>query len=231
MSFMLYEQAIRKVGYAVGYLQSTDWASTWQRSDGKPVALPATPKTIDIVDGTATVDRLANFRPGNIAVDPQGVPWLIYCSMDRQPFETWVARPDSETGWRKISLLPAIKKKWPNRTVKTPGSIVFGRDGTMYVVVTTVNSNVKDETAHWGHPSAEVVLLVSKNRGHSFSVFGISPPDASVPNWLPNLERPTSYEPVDVPSLIYTHGQRGKTNKQIMSNEVVWCDLASLLAQ
>jgi len=231
MSFMLYEQAIRKVGYAVGYLRTTDWASTWQRSDGKPVALPATPKTIDIVDGTSTVDGPMNFRPGNIAVDPQGVPWLIYCRMDRQPFETWVARPDPETGWQKISLLPAIQKKWPDRAVKTPGSIVFGRDGTMYVVVTTVNSNVKDETALWGHPSAEVVLLVSKDQGHTFSVFQISPPDSSVPNWLPNLERPTGHQPVDMPSLIYTHGHRGKTNKQIMSNEVVWCDLASLTAR
>lgn len=108
LSFMLYEQAIREVGYAVGYLQSTDWANTWQRSDGKPVVLPATPKTIDIVDGTATVDGPTNFRPGNIAVDLQGVPWLIYCRMDRQPFETWITRPDTETGWQKISLLPAI---------------------------------------------------------------------------------------------------------------------------
>lgn len=151
--------------------------------------------------------------------------------MDRQPFEAWIARPDPETGWQKISLLPAIQKKWPDRGVKTPGSIVFGRDGTMYVVVTTVNSNIKNETALWGHPSAEVVLLVSKDQGHAFSVFEISPSNPSVPNWLPNLERPTSYEPVDVPSLIYTHGHRGKTNKQIMSNKVIWCDLASLTSR
>ena len=103
--------------------------------------------------------------------------------------------------------------------------------GCSHLTLTTVNSNVKDETEHWGHPSAEVFLLVSKNRGYTFSVFGISPPDSSVPNWLPNLERPTRHQAVKLPSLIYRHGHRGKTNKQIMSNEVVWCDLASLLAQ
>ncbi len=229
MSFMLYEQAIRKVGYAVGYLRSTDQARAWQRSDGTPVALPATPKTIDIVAGAATVDGPANFRPGNIAVDPDGVPWLIYCRMDRQPFETWIARSDSTTGWHEISLLAAIQQKWPEQAVKTPGSIVFGRDGTMYVVVTTVESSIEDDTALWGHPSAEVALLVSKDQGRTFEVFGISAPDPSVPNWLPNLERPTGQQPVGFPSLIYTHGLKGENNKEIMGNEVVWSDPAGLL--
>ena len=231
MSFMLYEQAIKEVGYAVGYLQTTDWTNTWQHSNGKQVVLPATPKTIDIVDGTSSVVGSMNFRPGNIALDPQGVPWLIYSRMDRQPFETWVTKAKPVTGWQKIPLLPAIQKKWPDRAVKTPGSILFGRDGTMYVVVTTVDSNVKDETALWGHPSAEIVLLVSKDKGQTFSVFQVSSPDPSVPNWLPNLERPTGHKPVDMPSLIYTHGHRGENNKEIMSNEVIWCDLNHLLAQ
>ena len=231
MSFMLYEQAIRKVGYAVGYLRSTDRAVSWQRSDGTPVALPATPETIDIVAGVATFDGPANFRPGNIAVDPNGVPWLIYCRMDRQPFETWIARPDPQTRWHNISLLAAIQRQWPDRAVKTPGSIVFGRDGTMYVVVTTVDKSVEDESAQWGHPSAEIALLISKDQGRTFEAFETSPPDPSVPNWLPNLERPTCPRSVDVPSLIYTHGLKGENNKETMSNHVVWCDLTALLAR
>jgi hypothetical protein len=227
MSFMLYEQTLKKVGYAVGYLRSTDKGHTWQRSDGAPVDLPATPETIDVVAGARTADGPANFRPGNIAVY-RGVPWLIYCRMDRQPFETWIARPDGGGRWRSISLLPSIRQRWPDRAVKTPGSIVFGRDGTMYVAVTTVDKSVEDESAQWGHPSAEIALLVSDDLGRSFKVFGISSPDPLAPNWLPNLERPTGPQPVDVPALIYTHGLRGKINKEIMSNEVIWCDPASL---
>ncbi|UCF17817.1 MAG: BNR-4 repeat-containing protein [Phycisphaerales bacterium] len=227
MSFMLYEQSMKKVGYAVGYLRSTDKGHTWQRSDGTPVDLPATPKTIDIVAGARNADGPANFRPGNIAVAPDGVPWLIYCRMDSQPFETWIARPDGSGGWRSISLLPSIKKRWPDRGVKTPGSIVFDRDGVMYTAVTTVDKRVEDESAQWGHPSAEIALLVSNDRGHTFEVFGISSTDPSVPNWLPNLERPTGPQPVGVPALIYTHGLRGLSNKEIMSNEVIWCDPAS----
>jgi len=229
MSFMLYEQDLKKVGYAVGYLRSSDTGHTWQRSDGTPVDLPATPRTIDIVAGATTPDGPANFRPGNIAVDANGIPWLIYCRMDRQPFGTWIATPDSNGGWRRISLLPAIQRQWPGRAVKTPGSIVFGNDGTMYVAVTTVDKSVEDESAQWGHPSAEIALLVSHDRGRSFDVFAVSLTDPSAPNWLPNLERPTSPRSVDVPALIYTHGLRGTTNKDIMSNEVIWCDPAALL--
>lgn len=228
MSFMLYEQSIKKVGYAVGYLRSTNKGQTWQRSDGTPVDLPATPETIDIVAGARTVDGPANFRPGNIAVDRDGVPWLIYCRMDRQPFDTWITRPDGNGGWRSISLLLAIQRQWPDRAVKTPGSIVFGRDGTMYVAVTTVDKSIEGEPAQWGHPSAEIALLISKDQGRTFEAFGISSPETLAPNWLPNLERPTSSQSVGVPSLIYTHGLRGQNNKEIMSNEVIWCDPASL---
>ena len=231
MSFMLYEQAMRKVGYAVGYLRSKDRGISWKCSGGTSVALPATPETIDIVAGAATVNGPANFRPGNIAVDSDGVPWLIYCRMDRRPFETWIARPDLQRRWHDISLLAAVQREWPGRGVKTPGSIVFGADGTMYVAVTTVDSSIEDETAQWGHPSAEIALLVSGDQGRTFEVFGISSADPTAPNWLPNLERPTTQQPVGIPSLIYTHGLRGKTNKDIMSNHVVWCDLEDLLAQ
>lgn len=101
----------------------------------------------------------------------------------------------------------------------------------MYVVVTTVQSGTGDELAFWGHPSAEVALLVSKDRGRTFSVFEVSCADDSAANWLPNLERPTRSETIKVPALIYTHGPRGKTNKDIMSNEVIWCDMASLPAK
>jgi hypothetical protein len=229
MSFMLFEKALKEVGYAIGYLRSPDAGKSWQRSDGKSVTLPATPATIEIVAGSTKVEGPTNFRPGNIALDPDGVPWVVYSRIDREPFEAWVAGLTVEGMWRKISLLPVIKRKWKDRGVKTPGSIVFGRDGTMYVVVTTVKSGTGDDLAFWGHPTAEVALLVSKDRGRTFRLFGISKVDDSAANWLPNLERPTRSEPIKVPALIYTHGPRGKTNKDILSNEVVWCDVAVLL--
>jgi hypothetical protein len=230
-SFMLYEQKLGDVGYAIGYLRSRDGGQTWERSDGQAVALPATPRTIEIVDGSAVPNGEVNFRPGNIAVDRMGVPWIVYSRLDRQPYQAWIATLTSDCTWRKISVLAAIQQKWKTRGVKTPGCITFDKRGVMYVAATTVRSDVASGDAMWGHSSAEVAVLVSEDAGATFEVFEVSEPDASVPNWLPNLQRPTRHQPVDVPSLIYTHGHRGKTNRQIMSNEVVWCDLRDLVGQ
>jgi len=226
MSFMAYEGE-KGPGYAIGYWRSRDRGKTWERSDGAKVQLPATPATIEIVEGVQEPKTPMNLRPGNVAIDQHGTPWIIYSRLDRQPFETWLAYL-SDGKWQTISLLPTIQEKLPQRTVKTPGEIMFDRDGIMYVTVTTVDANASAAQSYWGHQSAEVVLLVSKDSGRTFETFTISPPDAAVPNWLPSLERPTRHIPIGIPSLMYTHGHRGDKNTQIVSNEVVWYDVSEL---
>ena len=232
ITFMVFEDVLAPVGYAIGYMRSPDAGKSWQRSDGERLTLPATPATIDIVDGSRTVEGPAFFSPGNITLGPDGVPWLFYSRIDRDPFQAWVARLTTEGKWRKIPLLPVIQRKWKDRGVAT-GCMAFGRDGTMYVAVTTAKSGTGDRYAYWGHKSAEVALLVSKDRGRTFNVSEVSSADDSAPNWLPNIERPTSArsEPIKIPALIYTHGPRGKASEEILSNKVIWCDIASLIAK
>ena len=111
----------------------------------------------------------------------------------------------------------------------TPGQIVFDRNGTMYVTLTTVRAEASVEQGYWGHQSAEVALLVSKDLGRTFDAFAVSPIDDSVPNWLPSLERPTRHLPIGPPTLIYTHGSAGGNNRQTMANKVIWHDLVSIV--
>ena len=190
LAFNLFEDAVGQRGYAIGYLRSPDAGNTWQRSDGQKVTLPATPATIDIVDGSRTAEGPMNIFPGNIALDPDGVPWVFYARLDRDPYEAWVTRLTAEGQWQKIPLLPVIQRKWKDRGVPT-GCMTFGRDGTMYVAVTTAKSGTGERYAYWGHLSAEVALLVSKDRGRTFNLFasghlacgahqGILPADAIV---------------------------------------------------
>ena len=229
MSFMIYEQKLADLGYAVGYLCSPDGGRTWQRADGAPLNLPATPATIDLVAGTREPAGPANFRPGNVAVDDTGAPWILYARLDRQPFETWVATPAPAGTWNRRPLLPAVQETWPGRSVKTPGNVAFTSDGTMYAAITTVDTGIEPKPAMWGHPSAETALLVSHDRGRTFRTFVVSTFDDDVPNWLVNLEKPTRHMLTPIPSMIYTHGLKGRTNKDIMSNDVIWCDVASLV--
>ncbi len=229
MSFMIYEDRPEGIGYAVGYLRSPDSGKTWERSDGTEVSLPATPTTMDVVEAAPSSESPLNMRVGCIAVDPSGVPWFIYSRLDRQPFESWLAHPNGEGGWTKQSILPAAQDQWPDRGVQTPGEIVFDRDGVMYVAVTTVLTDRDAEGLFWGAGSDEIGLFVSRDRGQSFQVYQVSRPDSETPNWLPNMERPTTPDPIGVPGLIYTHGQRGETNKDILSNDVFWCDVGELI--
>ena len=94
--------------------------------------------------------------------------------------------------------------------------------------MTTVHAETSVEPAYWGHQSAEVVLLCSDDRGRTFHVLPVSPPDDQVPNWLPSLECLTGHSLAGVPSMIYTHGHRGSNNREIVSNDVFWCDLKTL---
>lgn len=231
-SFMIYEGYPKGIGYAVCYLQSPDGGKTWQKSDGMKISLPATPDTVEIVAGNTKPIGSANYRPGNIAIDPEGKAWLIYSRQDIHPMETWITRSDGKGRWRKTALLPLVQKKWPDRGVKTPGSICFDQKGNLYATVTTISDRNETDTANaawWGHPSAEVGLFVSKDFGKTYSVYGVSKADAATPNWLPHLERPTRNELLTRPCLIYTHGDRGQNNQEILSNEVFWCDIAGLL--
>ena len=62
----------------------------------------------------------------------------------------------------------------------------------------------------WADPTNEIVLFVSHDLGDTFSVQKISPGEPGVSNWLPSLERQAGHNRVDVPQLLYTHGEKGE---------------------
>jgi hypothetical protein len=228
MGFMIYERDPHESGYAIGYMRTQDGGETWEKADGTKIPIPASPSTIDLIDGSSSPQTEPNFRPGSIAVDPKGTPWMIYSQLHEQPFNTWLAHPNENGDWMKQELLPVIRTRWPNRSVQTPGCIAFDQKGTLYLALTTVNSDQKGKAAFWGHPTDEVIALVSDNQGESFEQFQISLPDPQIPNWLPNLQRPTRPTLLkNPPSLLFTQGPRGETNKDILSNKVYWCELSN----
>jgi hypothetical protein len=103
-----------------------------------------------------------------------------------------------------------------------PGGISFSRDGRMFIVLTMVQPGLTDEKKIWGNPGCEVVRLESSDGGKQFKAVMVSGLDPQVPHWLPNLERPTGFNLIDRPGIIYTAGARGDKNTQIVSNKVYW---------
>ena len=220
MGFQVLEDDLGDHGYAIGYLQSRDKGKSWQKYDGQNVALPASAGTVDLIEHEKAGRGTLNLRAGTIAVDDEGVPWIMFSHIENQPFNAFLAFPGGNGSWKKISLLPHIQKHLPGRGVQTPGSIVFDRKGTMYVSATTIDASRTGKGAFWGDPTNEVVLLVSEDKGKTIRVISVSPPDLSIPNWLPNIERPTTIDPIRIPLLMYTHGHKGSSPKQMLSNDV-----------
>ena len=104
------------------------------------------------------------------------------------------------------------------------GAIHIAPDGRIFIVLALMKPETVSEE-NWAHKSAEIVGLQAPDIGGKFSVDLLSKPDMTVPHWLPNLERPTGHNRIDVPSVMYTTGVAGEGCNDILSNTVYWMDM------
>lgn len=190
-----------KGGKSAGYMKSTDGGKTWTDTKGRKLNLPVTPKTAELIEHGPKLDM----RVGNIALDANGRPWLPVIHMEHAPFWVTLWHHDG-SAWRATPLRPWIDKTIGEGQHAYGATMTFGGDGTMYIALALM---AKGEI--WGDISSEIALLTSTDGGKTFTGRMISPPDPTIPNWLPSIERPTGHHRVDVPWLMYTHGHRRST--------------------
>ena len=187
-------------GKSLGYLCSRDGGRTWEAADGEAVNLPATPKTNCFIEQGPKLDM----RIGGLVVDATGRPWLTAVHLAKRPRSLTLWHHDGSR-WRARDLLVDVRKRLPGRGL-VGGVLTFDRRGTLYVAATVLGGRAK---TYWGHPSLEVVVLTSRDRGKTFAVTPVSKADPARPNWLANIEKPFGPRPIGVPSLMYTHGGPG----------------------
>ena len=205
--------------HTIGYLYSDDFGKTWKRSDGQRVELPATAETVtNIAHGRDQAKP--NFGSGAIAVDSKNRPHILYCSAVDGMHCVYLASLVGSGEWRTRKLTE-IQEVYPGWQSTIAGGMCISSDGTIHALIQIAKCDVKDM---WGHPSMEIVRLTSRDQGKSFKIAMASQPNPVVPNWLPNIERPTGFNRVDNPSFIYTGGQAGEGCSDILSNDVVWVE-------
>lgn len=103
-------------------------------------------------------------------------------------------------------IITAVQATYPEHQIGQSGSMSIDASGRLYVAL-----EAQESPGGWGHPSAEVVLLSSDDRGASFELLPISPGDPTKPCWLASLERPFGARPIaGTPSLVYTRGGPGE---------------------
>jgi hypothetical protein len=202
-------------GTHVGYLRSRDGGSTWETAAGLPVELPATPRTPCFIEQGTELDM----RVGNVAVDSRNRPWLTVVHLEKAPRS--VSLWHLEDGrWKSRDLRQAVQTEHRHRGL-VDATMTFDRNDVMYVACTTQEGEARE---YWGHPELETALLTSTDGGATFDCVPLSERDPRLPNWLPSIERPFGPRPIDVPSLIYTHGDKGEygRNKEGRPTEVLF---------
>jgi len=203
-------------GKAAGYLRSRDGGSTWETAAGKSLELPATLSSPCFLEQDAGFDM----RVGNVAVDAEGHPWLTVSHGEAKPTSVTLWHHDG-VKWIARPLLPEVAVTFPGKQMAWHGCLTFDGAGTLYVAAVR-----EDPPGGWGHPSQEVVLLTSRDRGVTFDVTQLSATDPAFPSWLPNLERPFGAKPLArPPGLLYTHGGPGAGVTEGAATEVVFVRL------
>ncbi|QDS98821.1 BNR-4 repeat-containing protein [Adhaeretor mobilis] len=215
-------------GYEIGYMKSTDFGQTWRTSIGTSLSLPATKATVDVIESIdpslrSSYGSASALRAGSIAVDSHNVPYVVYNTLGPDgstPLQAWIATANGHGGWEKTSLnekLDALPEGWG---LGVPGGISFTEDGRMALVLTAYESGLS-----WGTPGTEVIGAVSDDGGATFTSKFISTIDPDTPNWMPSIERATGFNNLDSVAVLYTSGEKGSDNHEIISNQVIFQQL------
>jgi hypothetical protein len=207
--------------YTVGYLRSPDSGKTWERADGTPVSLPATRETVTLID-----TEHKDLSSGSIAVDGASTPHILYCTCPfySLPSEAWIVWLDERGKWCRRSLADELSKEWAGWSPGPHGALHIAPDGRIFVVMSLMNLESLSDN-NWGHKSSEIIGFQAPNIDGKFSVELLSKPDMTVPHWIPNIERSTGHNRVDVPGVIYTAGVAGAGCDDILSNSVYWTEM------
>ena len=187
----IYDQ--RGIHQAVAYLQSPDGGRTWRTFRGEPADTPARPCAMDVICQSTGLRHEPMPPPvlaaqGNIAVDPDGVPHVLYLYHLNHAGELILASPDDQGMWRQRSI-DALGRAYPHhRASICRGAFTIDGDGVLRALVTLTPEG---HSAWAGHlpsrpglrglsggavpESSEsednpVVWLISRDGGATFSV-------------------------------------------------------------
>jgi len=199
LGFHIYTTQKYAAGIAFGYLYSDDHGAAWHTTCGNVLTLPGTLESCEPVEMNTDMD----IRVGNLVADNHGTVYMTVVGRkpgQRKAGELWLLE---DRTWRPVDLMPFLEAPW-NQISDAVVSVT--QDGTICVAVSS-------GAYAWQDPAKEIWLLISRDRGETFTAQAISEIDPDQPNWLPNIERNMGHTPVRVPHFLFTHGGPGQDNE------------------
>ncbi|MBC8235239.1 BNR-4 repeat-containing protein [bacterium] len=203
-------------GMGFGVMCSKDGGNSWTAySRGKePLALPTNPSSPCVIE----FDEQMDVRVGNL-ICSDGNPFFTLNRREGKVHETFLYRWWNNQ-WDSISLLPEAEKLFGECTMSDCCSLSISDDGVLYIATTVCRRG-----GDWADSTNEIMLFTSRNLGETFSAYKISPQDPTTSNWLPSLERTTGHNKIDVPYLLYTHGEKGEGCSPDLDTEIRFVSL------
>lgn len=191
------------IGCAI--LQSTDNGDTWTDLRGKVADVPVQyGERFAVPHAPAALDP----RVAGLDIDKQGRPWVLTAGFKLGAKAPLLSHWEGNA-WRTIDLHLFA----PGEVTLVGDGLTIDTAGRIHVLCTAFPTDVianEPKQRWWSHKLLEVVHLVSRDGGTSFSYHSVSPPDAEVANWLPSLSRSGPFHPVEKPVIVWTHGMTGQ---------------------
>ncbi len=163
---------------------------------------------MDVIATGGLSEGSLSHKCGSIAVDPRGVPYILYSAGNESTSEMLIAAPNDRMGWKQTSLA----RQWPGWQIGPAANMAFDKQETMFAIAILSREN-----------KSGIVLLVSYDDGDSFSMRHLSSHLPCDCKWWPNLERPTDHNvTTERPGVLFTAGSHREGNDDILSNDVYW---------
>ena len=206
----------RGIHQAIVYLQSPDGGHSWRTFRSNPAATPARPCQMDVLcESTGLrhepVPPPALLAEGNIALDPTGMPHVLYLYHLNWAGEIILASPDESGIWRQKSI-DVLRSAYPqHRAAHCRGTFTIDTNGVFRALVTLVPADHPAWNDHLptrpglrgiaggrvsaSDPDADnpIVWLTSFDCGATFTVQEAFPADAQTRS--PKHELPVSGGP------------------------------------
>ena len=204
----------------IGYLRSADGGVNWSKGDGTPVALPTDTTKIDVI--AHHPPQAGIVRGGAMAIDAKGSPHLFYRSLRDWPGELIHADLQPSGKWRKRGLGMRTDNRRDPRQIIEAVSASIDTSGRILLGLMTLDVGHENPERGWGDPRHEVGWSVSEDGGETWVSEAVTATDPKTARWLPSIERATGHNRIIRPAMIYTDGGRGDSNKDMMSNRVIF---------
>lgn len=173
-----------------GHLMSRDRGKTWTLANGSPVKLP-----VEISSEAMVWRAKVRAEIYGLACSSDGQPWVLVSLSDIKGIYTQELYHHDGEIWHKETPTFLIPSQLQSES--SPRFVMMTIDTNDRIYLTAI---IK------GH----VVVACSTDRGMTFQVLPVFPPDKTRANSQPNFERATGHHSVTTPWLLFSTGERGK---------------------